>query len=161
MILHEIFRVVSHFPATFHVISWKIDFLWDSVVCSFLYYGLSTAIYTDQKKIHFPRYSGENVILRRIVHVVSCFPQFMQYHVFHSSCSIMVSTIFHVISRKFGLLFGQCILFTGLGTAFFYVLNASFFCVLLKHTTFFCVLFSSFWGLMRPKRTMRSFAFFS
>ena len=51
--------------------------------------------------------------------------------------------------------------FSGLGTVFFYVLNASFFCVLLKHATFFCILFSSFWRLMRPKRTMRSFVFFS
>ena len=33
----------------------------------------------------------------------------------------------------------------GLGTAFFYILNASFFCVLLKNATFFYVLFSSFW----------------
>ena len=49
----------------------------------------------------------------------------------------------------------------GLGTAFFYVLNALFFCVLLKHATFFCILFSIFWQLMKPKRTMRSFAFFS
>ena len=49
----------------------------------------------------------------------------------------------------------------GLDTAFFYVLNASLFCVLLKHATFFCILFSSFWLLMRPKRTMRSFVFFS
>ena len=31
MILHEIFRVVTRFPPTFHVVSWKIDFLWDSV----------------------------------------------------------------------------------------------------------------------------------
>ena len=50
---------------------------------------------------------------------------------------------------------------SGLGTAFFYVLNALFFCALLKHTTFFCILFSSFWRLMKPKRMMRSFAFFS
>ena len=49
----------------------------------------------------------------------------------------------------------------GLGTAFFYVLNASFFCVLLKHSTSFSVLFSSFWRLMTLKRTMHSFAFFS
>ena len=49
----------------------------------------------------------------------------------------------------------------GLGTAFFYVLNALFFCILLNHATFFYVLFSSFWGLMRPKRTMPTFAFFS
>ena len=33
--------------------------------------------------------------------------------------------------------------------------------VLLKNATFFYVLFSSFWWLMRPKRMMRSFAFFS
>ena len=31
LILHEIFRVVSRFPATFHVISQKVDYLWDSV----------------------------------------------------------------------------------------------------------------------------------
>ena len=31
MILHELFRVVSRFPATFHVISRKKDFLWDGV----------------------------------------------------------------------------------------------------------------------------------
>ena len=31
MILLEIFRVVSRFPATFYVISQKVDFLWDSV----------------------------------------------------------------------------------------------------------------------------------
>ena len=29
----------------------------------------------------------------------------------------------------------------GLGTAFFYALNALFFCVLLKHAMFFCVFF--------------------
>ena len=39
-----------------------------------------------------PKRYGENAILRGI----------------HSSCSIMFSTTFHVISRKFGLLFGQC-----------------------------------------------------
>ena len=50
---------------------------------------------------------------------------------------------------------------SGLGTAFFYVLNASFFCVLLEHAMFFWVLFSSFLLLMKPKRTMHSFAFFS
>ena len=32
MILHELFRVVSRFHATLHVISRKIDFLWDSVL---------------------------------------------------------------------------------------------------------------------------------
>ena len=33
-ILHEIFRVVRYllFPATFRVISWKIYYLWDSVL---------------------------------------------------------------------------------------------------------------------------------
>ena len=31
MILHELFRVVWCFPASFHVISWKMDFLWDYV----------------------------------------------------------------------------------------------------------------------------------
>ena len=41
--------------------------------------------YTVPKDINFPRYnmkcSGENVILRGIVHVVSCFPlHFMLYH---------------------------------------------------------------------------------
>ena len=52
-------------------------------------------------------------------------------------------------------------IYPGLGTAFFYVLNASFFCGLLKQAKFFCVLFSSFWRLMKPKITMRYFAFFS
>ena len=33
-ILHEIFNVVSRFPGSFHVISRKLDFLWDSVVCT-------------------------------------------------------------------------------------------------------------------------------
>ena len=51
--------------------------------------------------------------------------------------------------------------FAGLGTTFSYVLNASLFCVLLKSTTFFYVLFLSFCQLMRPKRTMCSFALFS
>ena len=49
----------------------------------------------------------------------------------------------------------------GLGTAFFSFLNVSSFCVLLKNTTFFYIHFSSFWRLKRPKRMMRSFAFFS
>ena len=49
----------------------------------------------------------------------------------------------------------------GLGNGFFYVLNASFVCVLLKHATFFYVLFLSVWQLMRPKRMMHYFAFFS
>ena len=53
------------------------------------------------------------------------------------------------------------IFFPGLGTTFFYVLNASFFTVLLKNATFFCILFSSVWRLMTPKKTMCSFAFFS
>ena len=30
-ILHEIFRVVPSFPATFSVMSWKMDYLWESV----------------------------------------------------------------------------------------------------------------------------------
>ena len=34
----------------------------------------------------------------------------------------------------------------GLGTAFFYALNASFFCILLKHATFFYVLFFRVFG---------------
>ena len=38
--------------------------------------------------------SGENVILRKIFHV----------------CSIMFSTTFHIISRKFVLIFGKFIL---------------------------------------------------
>ena len=50
---------------------------------------------------------------------------------------------------------------SGLGTAFFYLLSASFFYVLLKNTTFFYVLFSCFWRLMKPKRTMRFFTFLS
>ena len=41
---------------------------------------------------------------------------------------------------------------TGLGAAFFCILNASFFCVLLKNATWFCILFSSFWRLMRPQK---------
>ena len=49
-------------------------------------------------------------------------------------------------------------LYAGLGTAFFSVLNVSFFSVLLKNATFFSVLFLRFWRLMKPKRTMRSFA---
>ena len=49
----------------------------------------------------------------------------------------------------------------GLCTAFLYVLNAWFFCVPLKHTTFFAFFFSSFWRIMKSKRTMSSFAFFS
>ena len=60
----------------------------------------------------------------------------------------------------------------GLGTTFFYVQNALFFCVLLKNTTFFYILFLSFWRPLRPQkivvffcvlflrmqRTQRSFA---
>ena len=49
----------------------------------------------------------------------------------------------------------------GLGTTFFSILNVSFFSVLLKNATFFFVLFSSFWRLMRPKRMLHSFPFFS
>ena len=41
----------------------------------------------------------------------------------------------------------------GLGTAFFPVL--------LKNVPFFTILFLSFWRLIRPKRTERSFPFFS
>ena len=71
MILHEIFRVVSHFPTTFFV----------------LYLGKSITfgtVCTVPKEIDFPRYnmkcSRKNVILRGIVHVVSCFPlHFMLY----------------------------------------------------------------------------------
>ena len=48
-------------------------------------------------------------------------------------------------------------LISGLGTAFFSVQNVPFFSVLLKNATFFPILFSSFWQLMRPKRTFRSF----
>ena len=53
-------------------------------------------LYSVHKVIDFPRYnmkcSVENVILRGIVHEVSCFPlHFM-----------------HVKSRKFGLLFLRC-----------------------------------------------------
>ena len=54
--------------------------------------------YTVPKEINFPRYkmkcSGENELLCGILHV--------QYW------SISFSSTFHVISRKFGLLFGQC-----------------------------------------------------
>ena len=46
----------------------------------------------------------------------------------------------------------------GLGTAFFYVLNALFFWVLLKHPTFFCVLFLSF---LATYETHKNDAFFS
>ena len=43
-----------------------------------------TILYTVPKEIHFPRFnmkcSGDNLILRGIVHVVSCFPlHFMLY----------------------------------------------------------------------------------
>ena len=47
--------------------------------------------------------------------------------------------------------------YAGLSTAFFSVLNTSFFSVLLKNATFYYVLFSSFWLLMRPKRTRECF----
>ena len=43
---------------------------------------------------------------------------------------------------------------------FFSVLNVPFFSVLLKNATFFSVIFLSFWRLMKPKRTLRSFPFF-
>ena len=64
------------------------------------------------------------------------------------------------LNEKFSGLCGLSGLVPRVGhrTTFFYVLNASFFCILLNHATFFYVLFSSFWRLMRPKRTMRSFA---
>ena len=51
-------------------------------------------------------------------------------------------------------------LHAGLGTAFFCVQHATFFCVLLKNATFFFAFFSNFWRLMKPKRMLRSFAFF-
>ena len=47
-----------------------------------------------------------------------------------------------------------------LGTVFFCVLNASFFCIHLKNATFFYILVSNFLRLMKPKRTLRSFALF-
>ena len=52
-------------------------------------------------------------------------------------------------------------LVAGLCTAFFYILNAPFFSVLLQNATFFCILILSFWRLMKPirtQRTQRSFA---
>ena len=51
-------------------------------------------------------------------------------------------------------------LHAGLGTAFFCVRHATFFCDLLKNATFFFAFFSNFWRLMKPKRTLRSFAFY-
>ena len=51
-------------------------------------------------------------------------------------------------------------LHAGLGTAFFCVRHATFFCILLKNATFFFAFFSNFWRLMKPKRTLRSFAFY-
>ena len=47
---------------------------------------------------------------------------------------------------------------TGLGTAFFPIQNVPVFRALLNNVSFFPVLFLSFWRLMRPKRTERSFA---
>ena len=45
MVLHEIFRVVSRFHATFHVISRKLDFFWDREVTVQVYSVHYTAIY--------------------------------------------------------------------------------------------------------------------
>ena len=45
----------------------------------------------------------------------------------------------------------------GLGTAFFYALNASFFCILLKHATFFYVFFK----FLATYVTQKNFTFFS
>ena len=56
-------------------------------------------VYTVPKEIHFPRYnmkcSGNNVILRGIVHVVSCFPLYFMLY-----CGNL---------EKVPVLFGQCI----------------------------------------------------
>ena len=49
----------------------------------------------------------------------------------------------------------------GLGTTFFSVLNVSFFSGLLKNAMFFFFLFLSFWRLMKPKRMLHYFPFFS
>ena len=49
---------------------------------------------------------------------------------------------------------------TGLGTEERCVRYATFFCVLLKNAAFFFGFFSNFRRLMKPKRTLRSFAFF-
>ena len=51
--------------------------------------------------------------------------------------------------------------FSWLGTVFFSILNVLFFSILLKKATFFSLLFLSFWRLMKPRRTMHSFTFFS
>ena len=51
-------------------------------------------------------------------------------------------------------------LHAGLGTAFFCVRHATFFCILLKNATFFFAFFLNFWWLMKPKITLRSFAFY-
>ena len=45
---------------------------------------------------------------------------------------------------------------TGLGIQERCVRYATFFCVLLKNAAFFFALFSNFWQLMKPKRTLRS-----
>ena len=50
---------------------------------------------------------------------------------------------------------------TGLGTVFFSVQNVPFFPVLLKNVPFFSVFLLSFWRPMGPKRTLRSFPYFS
>ena len=51
-----------------------------------------------------------------------------------------------------------CVIYAGLGTAFYSILNASFFCVLLKYATFFYVLFSS---ILATYETQKNDAFFS
>ena len=51
-----------------------------------------------------------------------------------------------------------CVVYAGLGTAFFSVLNALFFCVLLKYATFFYVLFSC---ILATYETQKNDAFFS
>ena len=50
----------------------------------------------------------------------------------------------------------HCKKLPGLGTAFFYVLNASFFCVLLKHSMFFYVFFQ----FLATYETQKNGAFF-
>ena len=67
-----------------------------SSVHVYRYLFINFMLCTVPKEIDFPRYnikcSGENLILRGIFHVVSCF----------------LCTTFHAILWKFGLLFGQC-----------------------------------------------------
>ena len=99
-------------------------------MCWLVYDGersILVAEYTIPNEIDFPRYnmkcSGENVCstMRNI------------------SCSIMFSTTFHVISRKFGLLFGQCIgekifCWFSLGVVILYIFpfKSSNFCTICK-----------------------------